>query len=70
MERQDEGRNPVREFTDQAGRAPRGLIREAIGLVVENRKLWLLPIIVALLAASAVIILGGTSLAPFIYALF
>jgi hypothetical protein len=35
-----------------------------------NKKWWLSPIILVLLLVGAVIILGGTSAAPFIYTLF
>jgi hypothetical protein len=36
----------------------------------ENKKLWLLPVIIVMLAFSLLIFLSGTGLAPFIYTLF
>ena len=35
-----------------------------------NKKWWLLPIVIVLLLLGALILLGGTALAPFIYPLF
>lgn len=35
-----------------------------------RRKWWLLPLIIILLLIAILIMLGGTSLAPFIYTLF
>ena len=36
----------------------------------ENKKWWLLPMVAALLLIGALIVLGGTSSAPFVYRLF
>ena len=36
----------------------------------ENKKWWLLPMVVALLLLVALIVLGGTGSAPFVYKLF
>jgi uncharacterized protein DUF5989 len=47
-----------------------GLLREYIDLLRYNKKWWLTPIIIFLLLAGAIIVLGGTALAPFIYTLF
>ena len=50
--------------------ARRGFISELFGFV-RARKAWmLLPIIVVLLLVGALIVLGGTQAAPFIYTLF
>jgi hypothetical protein len=35
-----------------------------------TRKYWLVPVIVALLVASMVVVVGGSAVAPLIYALF
>lgn len=48
----------------------RGLIAEFFGFLRENRKFWMLPILVLLLIFGALIILGGSVWAPFIYPLF
>jgi hypothetical protein len=36
----------------------------------ENRKWWLTPIVVVIVLLGVLILLGGTSAAPFIYTLF
>jgi hypothetical protein len=38
--------------------------------VKDNKKFWLIPIIIILLLLGLLIMLGGTSAAPFIYTLF
>ena len=60
----------VQHFKQEATRPPRRLLHEFWGLFGQNKKWWLLPIVLALLVASALIILGGTSIAPLIYTLF
>jgi len=59
-----------REF-EQAARAGRtGLVGEFVAFLRHNKKWWLLPIVIAILLVSALVILGGTGVAPFIYTLF
>ncbi len=36
----------------------------------ENKKWWLIPLIIILLALGALLVLSGTVVAPFIYTLF
>jgi hypothetical protein len=36
----------------------------------ENKKWWLLPMIVVLLMMGALVMLSGTAMAPFIYTIF
>ena len=50
--------------------APRGLPRELWDFVRVNKKWWLIPILLVLLVLGAVILIGGTAAAPFIYTLF
>ena len=47
-----------------------GLLRDLWGFLKQNRKWWLIPILFILLIFGLLIILSGTSLAPFIYTLF
>jgi hypothetical protein len=47
-----------------------GLVSEFVAFVRESRKWWLLPILMALLVLGALVFLGGTGAAPFIYTLF
>ncbi|MGA2936998.1 MAG: DUF5989 family protein [Syntrophobacteraceae bacterium] len=53
-----------------ANERDRNLLWELWTFLRENKKLWLLPIIIVMLAFSLLIFLSGTGLAPFIYTLF
>ncbi len=46
------------------------LIVEFWGFLKENKKFWLIPIIVVMLLLGLLIVFGGSSAAPFIYTLF
>jgi len=46
------------------------IIQEFWDFVKENKKFWLIPIIIILLLLGLLILLGGTASAPFIYTLF
>jgi len=37
---------------------------------MQNKKWWLVPVVLVILAVGALIILGSTSAAPFVYTLF
>jgi hypothetical protein len=47
-----------------------GFLRELWGFLRQNKKWWLLPILIMLLILGLLIVLSGTGLAPFIYTLF
>jgi len=47
-----------------------GFFSELWGFLRQNKKWWLLPILIVLLLFGALILLSGTGLAPFIYTLF
>ncbi|MDB6040475.1 MAG: hypothetical protein JWM99_4316 [Verrucomicrobiales bacterium] len=56
---------------EKAGSQKRAsLVSEFVGLLKQNKKYWLIPIILMLLVFSLLILLGGTAAAPFIYTLF
>ena len=46
------------------------LLWEFIGLLKHNKKYWMTPIILILLLFGLLVILGGSSAAPFVYTLF
>ena len=46
------------------------LITEFVAFLRESKKWWLAPIVVAVLLLGALVLLGGTAAAPFIYTLF
>lgn len=45
-------------------------LRDLWNFLKARKKWWLAPLIVVLLLIGVLIILGGTSIAPFIYTLF
>lgn len=47
-----------------------GLVGEFFDFLRDNKKWWLAPIIVSVLLLGALVLLGGTAAAPFIYTLF
>ena len=47
-----------------------GLVSEFVGFLMENKKWWLAPIIISILLLGALVLLGGSAAAPFIYTLF
>ncbi len=47
-----------------------GLFRDMWWYLRENKKWWLLPVLVMLLLFGLLVFLSGTALAPFIYTLF
>jgi len=47
-----------------------GFLKELFLMLMHNKKWWLTPIILVLLLFGALIIMGGSSYAPFIYTLF
>jgi hypothetical protein len=47
-----------------------GFLADLFCFVKQNRKWWLLPIISVFLIVGVLLVLGGTSTAPFIYSLF
>jgi hypothetical protein len=46
------------------------IISELWAFMAVNKKWWLTPIVLMLLLLGALIVLGGTGAAPFIYTLF
>lgn len=56
---------------EKAAKAPEtGVFAEVVGFLRENKKWWLVPILVVIVVFSVVIALGATGAAPFIYTLF
>lgn len=57
-------------FESSAEEKDTGLLGELCGMLKENKKYWLIPLLVILLLFGVLIILGSTAAAPFIYTLF
>ena len=47
-----------------------GIVREFLAFLGENKKWWLIPLLVILVLMGALILLSGSAAAPFIYTLF
>lgn len=50
--------------------AEEGLVVEFLAFLKQNKKWWLLPIVVVMLLLGVLIFLSGTAATPFIYTLF
>lgn len=61
---------PKTKFTDVKPVREKGVLGEFLGLLMDNKKYWMLPIILLLLVFGVLVILSGSSAAPFIYTLF
>lgn len=59
-----------RDFAREADLQRSGFLSEMWQFLTQNKKWWLTPIVVVLLAFGVLIALGGTAAAPFIYTLF
>ena len=58
------------DFVAQASEARSGIASEFVDFLKDNKKWWLAPIVISILALGALVMLGGTAAAPFIYTLF
>jgi hypothetical protein len=62
---------PQKSEFEQAAEGERiSLVTEFLLFLRDNKKWWLLPILLVLLAVGALAMLGSTAAAPFIYTLF
>jgi Family of unknown function (DUF5989) len=66
----DEKSRQAESFAREAEQKERGVIGELFAFLSENKKWWLLPILIVLGLVGVLAVLGGTGLAPFIYTLF
>ncbi len=56
---------------EQAGESKQhGLVGEFASFLKQNKKYWMIPLLLALGGLATLILLGGTAIAPFIYTLF
>ena len=58
------------DFQAQAAEGRTGLVVEFWDFLKYNKKWWLAPILVVVLGLGALVLLGGSAAAPFIYTLF
>lgn len=66
----DEDAGEAGTFEQRAAEKPPGLLRDLFDFVRQNRKWWLVPILVVLLLLGLLLILAPTVLGPFLYPLF
>ena len=59
-----------RDFEKAAQQKQGNLLSEFWGFLKQNKKFWLLPLILVMLALAALLILSSSAAAPFIYTLF
>ena len=65
-DRQDQAEDFAREAEEQND----NILIEFWDFLLYNKKWWLIPIIVMLLFIGAIVLLSGTSIAPFLYTLW
>jgi hypothetical protein len=65
--RGSEGSN---EFLQKSQGGSDNLFSEMFGFLRHSKKWWLMPIVLGLVLVGILIVLGGTAVAPFIYATF
>ncbi|HEY4760814.1 MAG TPA: DUF5989 family protein [Thermoguttaceae bacterium] len=58
------------KFEHQASQPQTGVFGEMLHFLAQNKKWWLVPVILVLLLVGIMVMLGGTGAAPFIYTLF
>ena len=58
------------QFEENGPPQRRGLVREFAAFLRHNRKYWMAPLIILLLLVGLLVLVSGSSVAPFIYPLF
>jgi hypothetical protein len=62
--------NSQDDFLQAAGEKERGIVAEFIAFMAENKMWWLAPILIVFGLLGILLLAAGSSIAPFIYALF
>lgn len=65
-----ENQGPKTFETMAAEETEKGFFAEFLDFLKNNKKWWLLPILLVLALISVLVLLSGSALAPFIYTLF
>lgn len=58
------------EFEKAGEKKDSNLVGEFWAMLKQNKKFWLIPLVVGLLFLGLIVLVGGTAAAPFIYSLF
>ena len=70
MTSKDERTSATNDFERQADEPQPGIVAEFWDFLIHNKKWWITPIVLVLLLFGILIMLGGTSFAPFIYTIW
>ena len=62
--------NEKNEFEKAGDDPPLTLVQEFMQFIVENKKWWLIPILLSFALIGLLVVLSSTGAAPFIYTLF
>ena len=62
--------NKRTEFEKSGEQKDIGLFGEFVAMLKQNKKYWLIPLILILVLFGVLVILGSSAAAPFIYTLF
>jgi hypothetical protein len=58
------------EFEKEAAQQRESFLSEFAQFLMNNKKWWMIPILVVLLLVGVLLAVGGSGVAPFIYTLF
>jgi hypothetical protein len=70
MKTTDKNRPDNTEFVAASQKARSNILSDFFSFLAHNKKWWMIPILICLLLFGLLLVLGGSSLAPFIYPLF
>jgi hypothetical protein len=70
MKTTDKNRPDSTEFVAASQKARSNILSDFLSFLAHNKKWWMIPILICLLLFGLLLVLGGSSLAPFIYPLF
>lgn len=58
------------KFEQEGDSTPQTLVQEFAQFIVENKKWWMIPILLSFALIGLLVVLSSTGAAPFIYTLF
>ncbi len=58
------------KFEQEGDAKPQTLVQEFVQFIVENKKWWMIPILLSFALIGLLVVLSSTGAAPFIYTLF
>lgn len=68
MMEEEKNKSEIEDSLEHTGST--NIVMEFWEFLCENKKFWLIPILIILLLLGLLIFLGGTSASPFVYTLF